>query len=79
MKSYGMLPEEPAPEFNGEDIARFNANARWQFRIEAVRAASRIVAGALTGGYEERKNSSGVKEYTIALAKHIARYIETGE
>ena len=46
-----------------------------QIRIEAIRAASRIIGTAIADGV----TFVNTKDRTLELAKHFARYIETGE
>jgi hypothetical protein len=62
-----------------EDIARFNAHAKFQFRIEALRAASRIKAALISNPNVELDNESVFRVSTIKLAEQFAKWLETGE
>ena len=53
------------------------SNLGRQIRIEAIRAASRVVAGICAGGAKPGPIST--QDVTVAMAKQFARYIETGE
>jgi hypothetical protein len=48
-------------------------------RIEALRAASRIVAGGMSVGTEPKEGDATVNEFTISLAEQFAKWLETGE
>ena len=53
---------------------------REKYRIEALRAASRIVAGICVSGspvFEDKKLLAD--EVTILIAEQFAKYLETGE
>lgn len=50
-------------------------------RIEALCAASRVVAGGISGGVKPMQYGveASVEEYTLALAGQFARWLEKGE
>ena len=50
-------------------------------RIEALRAASRIVAGIAAGGQLPKLHGekADTKEFSLSLAEQFAEWLETGE
>ena len=52
-----------------------------QNRIEALRAASRIVAGVAAGGQSPMLHgeAADTKEFSLSLAEQFAKWLETGE
>lgn len=53
-----------------------------KLRIEALRAASRVMHGSLSHGDEITDGKGGVhtpSTATVFFAKHFYRYLETGE
>ena len=69
-------PNNPTP-LTG-DIELVREGKRIDLRIEALRAASRVVAG-LYAGELHKAAAGGEVTVTLAVAEQFARWLETGE
>lgn len=62
------------PEIFGETAYELRQN-----RIEALRCASRIVAGELSCGSDHRDDTVSIEDFTIMIAEQFAKWLESGE
>lgn len=63
------------------DIMRLRQGEKQQLRIEALRAAARVVAGLLSTGPAVRSGDGmhDVEDNTLMLAKQFYSYLESGD